>query len=167
MCRILAPCAARENRNPGQAGRARGRYGGNVKTETKSFYRVAVQRAVDRIARELDEALDLEALGRLAALSPLHFHRVFRGMVGETPLELHRRLRLERAASRLVNEDHSVTTIAFEAGYETHEAFTRAFRGAYGAPPSAFRQSALDARACRPRQIELAATSGIHFRPEP
>ena len=40
-------------------------------------------------------------VGRVACLSPFHFHRVFRGMVGETPLELTRRLRLERAAWRL------------------------------------------------------------------
>ena len=42
--------------------------------------------------------LDLDELASEAALSPFHFHRVFRGMTGETPLELHRRLRLERAA---------------------------------------------------------------------
>ena len=53
-----------------------------MKTETRTFYATAVERAVARIAAALDEALELEALARLAALSPFHFHRVFRGMLG-------------------------------------------------------------------------------------
>jgi AraC family transcriptional regulator len=80
-------------------------------------------------------------------------------MVGETTVELIRRLRLERAAWRLTHTRQSVTEIAFDAGYETHEAFTRAFRASYGVPPSGFRRSK------RPR-IELAATCGVHFDPD-
>jgi AraC family transcriptional regulator len=136
-----------------------------VKAETRSFYEAAVERAVTRITRTLDQALDLALLAREAALSPFHFHRVFRGMLGETPLEMHRRLRLERSASELLGSHRSVTAIAFAAGYETHEAFTRTFRQAYGAAPSAFRQSAAEARfgCARPPQTELATASGVHF----
>jgi AraC family transcriptional regulator len=136
-----------------------------VKTETRSFYEVAVERTVARIASRLDEALDLGALAREAALSPFHFHRVFRGIVGETPLEMHRRLRLERAASQLLAGDASITTVAFDAGYETHEAFTRAFRQAYATSPSAFRQSG-DALPCsQASPTHLAARSGVHYGP--
>ncbi len=135
-----------------------------MKQETRSFYEVAVERTVLRITEMLDEALDLGALAHEAALSPFHFHRVFRGIVGETPLEMHRRLRLERAAAQLLDGKAAVTTIAFDAGYETHEAFTRAFRQAYGTSPSAFRQSAKEPSGCaRPPQPHLAARSGIHF----
>lgn len=138
---------------------------GPVKKATRSFYEEIVQEAVGRIVHGLDEALDLGSLARGAALSPLHFHRIFRGIVGETPLELHRRLRLERAAHRLVHGGASVTSIAFDAGYETHESFTRAFRDAYSASPSEFRERAADERnACRrPPDTELAARCGIHF----
>src|SRR6266542_210510 len=107
-----------------------------MKPETRSFYEQAVQRAVEQIARNLDEALDLETLARSACLSPFHFHRVFRGMTGETPLELIRRLRMERAAARLIESDGAITEIAFDAGYETHEAFTRAFRECFSTSPS-------------------------------
>jgi AraC family transcriptional regulator len=136
-----------------------------VKDETRSYYEVIVARALGRILGGIDEALDLAALARAAALSPLHFHRIFRGMVGETPLELHRRLRLERAALALATQDASVTSVAFDAGYETHESFTRAFREAYAASPSEFRARAQEARAAcaRAPQWELAARSGIHF----
>jgi AraC family transcriptional regulator len=136
-----------------------------VKTETRSFYETAVERTVVHIAHNLDEALDLAVIAKAAALSPFHFHRVFRGMVGETPLEMHRRLRLERAAHRLLETDAAITTIAFDAGYETHEAFTRAFRQAYAISPSDFRRgNAEPASDCvRLRQIELAAPCGVHF----
>jgi AraC family transcriptional regulator len=137
-----------------------------VKLETRTYYEIAVLRAVERVAGSLDEALDLEALARAAVLLPFHFHRVFRGLVSETPLELHRRLRLERAAERLYGTSSSVTDIAFDAGYETHEAFTRAFRDRYGESPSAFRQRAADAsRTCHGGPpVELAARCGLHVR---
>jgi AraC family transcriptional regulator len=137
-----------------------------MKSETRSFYEVAVVRAIGRIGESLDEALDLGELAQGAELSPFHFHRIFRGMVGETPLEMHRRLRLERAAARLQTGTSSVTVIAFDAGYDTHEAFTRAFRDAYGTSPSAFRLSTAAPVGCaRPPQIQLAARSGVHFSP--
>jgi AraC family transcriptional regulator len=132
-----------------------------MKSETRTFYEVAVLRAVERVARSLDQALDLESLAKAAALSPFHFHRVFRGLVGETPLELHRRLRLERAASRLCRTEAGITEIAFGAGYETHEAFTRVFRAHYGASPSAFRQKVAHS-ACQCPPIALAAPCGVH-----
>jgi AraC family transcriptional regulator len=139
-----------------------------MKPGTRTFYEQAVQRAAERIVRSLDEALDLEPLAREAGLSPFHFHRVFRGMVSETPLELHRRLRLERAACSLLSEKLSVTAIAFGAGYETHEAFTRAFAARYGCAPSEFRRRReSDGPDCaRPPQTELATRSGIHFSPD-
>lgn len=128
-----------------------------MKPETLSFYELAVERAVEHVVANLDRALDLDALAKLAALSPFHFHRIFRGLTGETPLELHRRLRLERAAYSLREGDEPVTTIAFDAGYDTHEAFTRAFRGRYACSPSEFRLNKF--------QIQLARVSGIHFEP--
>src|SRR6188474_34415 len=127
-----------------------------MKPDTRSFYARAVQAAIEHIAMHLDDALELEALARVACLSPFRFHRVFRGMVGETPLELTRRLRLERAAWRLRDKERAVTEIAFDAGYETHEAFTRAFRSSYSTSPSGFRHRK------HPR-IELAATCSVHF----
>lgn len=128
-----------------------------MKPATHSYYTDAVQRVIEHIVSHLGEALALETLAEQACLSPFHFHRVFRGMVGETPLELVRRLRLERAAWRLLQSDAPVTAIAFDAGYETHEAFTRAFRASYADSPSGFRRRTK-------MRIELAAPNGVHFR---
>ncbi|HEU4997181.1 MAG TPA: AraC family transcriptional regulator [Gemmatimonadaceae bacterium] len=130
-----------------------------MKPQTLSYYQQTVQHAIERIARGLDDALDLESIATGVCLSPFHFHRIFRGMTGETPLELTRRLRLERAAWQLVESDRPVIEIAFGAGYEAHEAFTRAFRAAYATSPSGFRQHAI-------RRFVIAAASGVHFDPD-
>ncbi len=137
-----------------------------MKPDTLSFYARSIHDSVERIANALDEALDLAPLAKSAALSPFHFHRVFRGMVGETALELHRRLRLERAAWQLLTTDHPVTRIAFDAGYETHESFTRAFGAHFAASPSEFRAKRGESHGLPPH-FTLAARCGVHFSPEP
>lgn len=125
---------------------------------TRDSYLESIQRVITHVTTHLDDALDLEMLAADACLSPYHFHRVFRGMVGETPMEFVRRLRLERAAWRLATTTVPVTTVAFDAGYEAHEAFTRAFRQHFGASPSEFRAT--------PRaHHHLAASCGVHFDP--
>jgi AraC family transcriptional regulator len=137
---------------------------GPAKATTRAFYESAVEKAVRAILTQLDEALDLTVLARGVGLSPFHFHRIFRGMLGETPLEMQRRLRLERAARQLLTTDLSVTAIAFDAGYETHEAFTRAFRQGFGTSPSGFREQGKVARegCARPLSPDLVAPSGVH-----
>lgn len=102
-------------------------------------YKARLLRVLVHIQQHLDDALALEALAAVACFSPYHFHRVFTGMIGESVQEHVRRLRLERAAIQLKLSRSTVTRIALDAGYETHEAFTRAFKAAYGEPPTCFR----------------------------
>ena len=49
---------------------------------TRDSYLDAIQRVITHVATHLDDAIDLEMLAADACLSPFHFHRVFRGMVG-------------------------------------------------------------------------------------
>lgn len=110
-----------------------------MKPTTLEDYRERILRVLVYIQQHLDENTPLEDLARVAAFSPFHFHRVFRGMVGESVKEHVRRLRLERAVSRLKFTDTSIIQLALEAGYESHEAFTRAFKSLHGVAPSEFR----------------------------
>jgi AraC family transcriptional regulator len=119
-------------------------------------YKARVLRVLAHVQQHLDETLGLEDLSQVACFSPYHFHRIFRGMIGESVKEYVRRLRLERAAFRLRQGVAPVIGIALEAGYESHAAFTRAFRAAYGVAPSRF-------RACPGVSIPRTAPSGIHY----
>ena len=113
---------------------------------------------VDRLADSLDDhdATGAELAAR-ACLSRFHFDRVVSAAAGETPSRLRRRVLLERAAFRLVTTGNGVLEIAREAGYSSNEAFTRAFRRAYGVGPAAWRS--------RPGRFPLAAPNGVHFHP--
>jgi AraC family transcriptional regulator len=88
----------------------------------------------------LDDDLSVEKLAKVALFSPFHFHRLFRAMVGESVNEYVRRIRLERAAHQLTFSRRTVITIAFDAGYDTHESFTRAFRNMFGYSPNQYRK---------------------------
>ncbi len=110
-----------------------------MRSATERDYRERMLRVLVHIEDNLDAELSLADLAHVAAFSPYHFHRIFRGMVGESVKSHVRRLRLERAAARLKHGTIPVTTIAFDAGYETPEAFSRSFRDLMGASPSEFR----------------------------
>ena len=86
-----------------------------------------ILRAADFVHSHLDEDLAAEKLAVIAGFSLHHFHRVFRGMTGESVMAFVRRLRLERAAGLLGRGRAPVTEIALASGYGSHEAFTRAF----------------------------------------
>ena len=90
----------------------------------------------------LDDELSPAELADIAHFSRFHFHRVFRGLVGESLGEHVRRLRLERAAGELHRTDRKVIDVALAAGYDAHEPFTRAFRAHFAMSPSEFRASA-------------------------
>ena len=112
-----------------------------MKPSTRNDYAERVLRVLIHVQEHLDTPLMLDELARLAHFSPFHFHRVFRGMVGESVKQHVRRLRLERAAVQLKTTTLPVIHVALNAGYETHESFTRAFRGAFRESPSMFRKA--------------------------
>jgi AraC family transcriptional regulator len=101
------------------------------------------------IRGRLSGDLSLQALATRSGWSPFHLHRAFQRVVGETPKEYTLRLRIERAAGRLTTSGESVIDIAIDAGFTSHEVFTRAFRRHFGRSPARYRVFALKAR--RPR----------------
>ena len=97
-------------------------------TKTDTFARF-----VEILADSLDDhETSGEALAASLHLSRFHFDRLVSAAAGEPPAALRRRILLERAAYRLVSSDEDVLSVALEAGYSSHEAFTRAFVRAYG-----------------------------------
>src|SRR5215510_12521255 len=113
---------------------------------TVADYQQRILRVLIHIQTHLDEAISLDDLARLACFSPFHFHRIFSGMTGEGVMEHVRRLRLERAAHRLQFTEEPIVRLAFDAGFETHEAFSRAFKNMFGISPSEFRGARREAK---------------------
>ncbi len=115
----------------------------------------------DRLRELLDAVLDEEnaTLGEMAGgaySSSYHFSRQLTRDAGEPPVTMKRRVLLERAAWRL-RLGSSVTEVAFEAGYESVEGFTRAFSRAFGHAPSK--------TVAQDTGHWLPAPNGIHFHP--
>ncbi len=130
-----------------------------MRPATQKTYKERILEVLVHIQTHLGEAISLEDLAGVAHFSPFHFHRIFRGMVGESVKEHVRRLRLERAAHRLKFTDLPVTRLAFDAGYETHESFTRAFHAMFDVSPSQFRATH--------RALPWPyVASGVHFDPD-
>jgi AraC family transcriptional regulator len=115
-----------------------------------------------RFVGVLSESLDEpgttgEQLAARLHLSRFHADRLVAAAAGEPPVAFRRRILLERAAYRLLGSDEELLPVALDAGYGSHEAFTRAFQRAYGVAPSVWRRN--------PGRPELPAPSGVHFRP--
>ncbi|HVN14369.1 MAG TPA: helix-turn-helix transcriptional regulator [Anaerolineales bacterium] len=110
------------------------------------------------IGKRLDESTDGDALARAAHYSRFHFQRIFHEETGETPGNCQRRLKLERAAYHLLQNDCSVTEIAFQSGFNSLEGFSRAFRKTAGISPSHFRR-------IHPVSWFFATPNDIHYDP--
>lgn len=91
----------------------------------------------------LEGDLSIRTLSHVANFSAFHFHRQFTAYMGVPVSRYVQLMRLRRAAHRLVAmADYSVLDAALDAGFNSPEAFSRAFRRAFGAAPSAFRRNA-------------------------
>ncbi|HEX6481871.1 MAG TPA: helix-turn-helix transcriptional regulator [Ktedonobacteraceae bacterium] len=102
----------------------------------------AVESAIQVMHTHLHEVLTLEDLASVACLSPSHFHRVFRRLIGIPPGEFLLALRFQAARRLLLTTPLSVTDICFEVGYSSTGSFTTHFTQRVGLPPRLLRRRA-------------------------
>ncbi len=112
-----------------------------MKQMTEHDYQRRILTVQAHMEAHWDEPLSLEDLAAVACFSPYHFHRIYRGMVGETVAATLRGIRIRKAADQLLSTPRSITEIALENGYLSAQAFSRAFRADVGMSPSAYRQA--------------------------
>lgn len=113
----------------------------------------------DRLRELLDAVVDadnsgVEQMARSSHASEFHFSREVRRLTGESPAAMRRRIMLERAAWRLQRGER-VAVVAADEGWSSAEVFSRAFRRAFGVPPS----KAADVT------FRVSAPNGLHFHP--
>ncbi len=103
-----------------------------------------MQLAIDYIEDHLKEHITLEDVAKSSNYSVAHIYRIFSAMTGYSVMSYVRKRRLSNALYDLVTTSKSVTEIAFEYGYESHEVFTRTFKKAYGQPPRKMRKALVE-----------------------
>lgn len=99
-------------------------------------YKKRINKVLDYITSNLSEDLSISKLAHLSCLSEFHFHRIFTALVGESVGMYQRRVRLEKVAYMLrFNQSMSITDIAFSLGFNSSQAFNRAFKNHFGYSP--------------------------------
>ena len=109
-------------------------------------------RVLIHIQGHLDGDLSLRTLAAVSHVSPFHFHRTFRALVGETVKGYVQRVRLERAAIRLLLHRDAVYGVALDAGFRNHETFCRAFKKRFGVSPRSYRRRIPRGRSDKPHE---------------
>ena len=96
----------------------------------------SLQKAIDYIEDHLLEELTIDKISKEANSSPFHFQRTFSILTDVTVGEYIRRRRLTLAAQEITNGDLKIIDVAYKYGYDTPEAFTKAFRRQHGVTPT-------------------------------
>ncbi len=128
---------------------------------------VRLRRVRDRIDREYDRPLDVEALARGAHMSAGHLSRRFREAYGEPPYRYLATRRIERAMALLRRGDVTVTEACMAVGFASLGTFSTRFAELVGEPPSAYAARHLGGRAGLPPCVERRVTRPVRNREAP
>ena len=120
-----------------------------------------IQEAIDFIEQNLFEPINAEAVGKAIHYAPSSFSTFFSAVTGYSVGEYIRFRRLSTAAEQLIKDNASVTDLAFRCGYETVEAFSKAFKRFFGHTPSQFAASASKHRKFAPISIGFTLKGGF------
>ena len=115
-----------------------------MKLSSQADYMNRIDRVIAAVAASLEEERELPsipALANIANFSPFHFMRVYRALAGESLGATVQRLRLTRAAHLLAGSTAPVSDISGRVGFETPQAFARAFRQHFGLSPTEARNA--------------------------
>lgn len=106
------------------------------------IYEKKISQICDFIATNLDQNLSLDVLSEVSGLSKFHLHRVFSVTVGISLYNFIQLTRLKKSSYQLVfNKEKKIIDIALDANFDSHEAFSRAFKKAFNVTPSQFRSA--------------------------
>ncbi len=104
-------------------------------------YLQSVQAGIDYIEKNLDADISAANVAKVAGISQWHFQRIFKALTNETLKTYIRSRRFANALEKLLLTNDRILEIALEAGFESQESFTRAFKQAFNITPNQYRKS--------------------------
>jgi AraC-like DNA-binding protein len=123
-----------------------------------------LRRVRDRMDREFDQPLNVEALARGVDMSAGHLSRQFKEAFGESPYSYLMTRRIERAMTLLRQGERSVTEVCFEVGCSSLGTFSTRFTELVGVSPSVYRRQAAGATDGVPSCLVKQATRPVRNR---
>jgi AraC family transcriptional regulator len=125
-----------------------------------------LRQAIDYMEDHLHSTIEIDQISKAAMSSKYHFQRMFHALTGFTVTEYVRNRRLTLAAEELVGTESRVIDIALKYGYESPEAFSKAFQRMHGVTPSSAKKKNVKLKAF-PRisfQIQIKGETEMNYR---
>lgn len=98
----------------------------------------AVQRMQDYIKNHIDDKINLAEIGKASFFSPWYARRIFIELLGVTPAEYVRKLKLSNAVLSLRDEKTKIIDTALDFGFNSVDGFQRAFYKEFGCNPKEY-----------------------------
>lgn len=98
-----------------------------------------VKKVIDYIEKNLEKEINLNKISKNIGYSKFYLNRIFTECTGITMYKYIQNRRLTVAAQKLVKTDKPILQIAYEAGYDTQQSFSFAFKQLYVYPPKTYR----------------------------
>lgn len=107
---------------------------------SENKYEKRINDVADYIEQNIDSEFSLDKLAAISHFSKFHFSRIFHGYTGETPFQMILRIRLERAASLLIHSRDTISTIAYNCGFNNLAVFSKNFKSYFHQSATSYRQ---------------------------
>ncbi|HOR84856.1 MAG TPA: AraC family transcriptional regulator [Bacillota bacterium] len=107
-------------------------------------YRKSLEQAIVYIENNLNGDIKVEDIAKAAGYSYYHLNRQFAAILGESVGSYFKKRRLANASKSLIYTDQKIIDIAMENGFDSPEAFSRAFKAVYKVSPQVYRRNRLD-----------------------
>jgi len=94
-----------------------------------------VLKVIDWIRHNYAKPLHIDALARLASMSPASLHRQFKALTAMSPLQYQKQIRLQKAQQIMLSESKDAASAGYAVGYGSPSQFSREYQRMFGAPP--------------------------------
>lgn len=106
---------------------------------SRGFTASHYKRVLDFVAERFGGSITIEEMARVAGLSPAHFSRLFKEVLGDSPYQFVMDYRVEQAKRMLAEKGRSLADIALACGFADQAHFSRIFKRLTGQTPRSFR----------------------------